>query len=94
MKQSSAEVIPLRKDDETPTLREATDLRMRLLRQGVQQIRKNAKAAESDTRKLISDGQPGNGLEDALETAARKLQEAEEILGRIEEHQFHRHREG
>jgi hypothetical protein len=93
MPPKTAKIVPIRKDD-TATLREVTDLRMQLLREGVQKIRRDAKEAESATRKLISDGQPGNGLEDALETAARKLQEAEEILGRIEEHQFHGHREG
>ena len=92
MKQT-AEVIPLRKDAETPSLREVTDLRMKLLRKGVQEIRGHATVAEKELRGILEDGRPETGLADALKTARSKLAEAAEILRRAEEHQFHGHRE-
>jgi hypothetical protein len=89
----AAKIVPIRKDD-TATLREVTDLRMQLLREGVQKIRSAVSDAEKATLGLLEDGRPETGLADALQTARAKLGDAAEILRRVEEHQFHGHREG
>jgi len=75
-------------------LKEATDLRTQLMRQGVQDVRRLAAEASSVAAGILSAGNPENGLRDALESARRKLDEAEGILGRIEEEHFHGHKEG
>ena len=69
-------------------LKSATTERKRLLRAGLTQARVDTEAVRRSIRALIDDGEPENGLLDALTAAVREMEKVEGILQRAEQHQF------